>query len=125
MQELGQQHNRVVRAAPDSSNAAIGLTAFEDYRALILGRTDQDHGCPMKRASAISEAMHQLARRLSWHRPFNPRFVSLSGTFETPAFRQASGLEMRLGWRLRSRMLPGHAGTSGRPRSDVLFVEQA
>jgi hypothetical protein len=42
----------------------------------MLGVTDLRHRRPVKRASAVGEAMHQLARRLSRHRLSNLRFRS-------------------------------------------------
>jgi len=53
VQELGQQHDCLIGAAPSPSYAAIRLAAFNDHRTSILGMTNQGHLCPMKRASAI------------------------------------------------------------------------
>lgn len=77
MHVLRQQYNRFIRAAPGSSNATIGLTALNDHRASVLSVADRSHRRPMKRTSSISEAMQQLAGRLSWHRLLNPQFIGL------------------------------------------------
>src|SRR3712207_6575643 len=79
MDEFREQNNARLRAAPGPADAAIRLSAFHDLRLFILGIPDLDHRSPMDRATAIGEAVHQLAGRLSRHRAFNPPIIGPIG----------------------------------------------